>query len=166
MPQYTKNNPRAFTLIEVMVVIAIISILTGVVIASLGKGRVQRELETNAREFASVVREAQNYALTGKQIAGNTACAFYVRWSASAYALEYTYKNGSENCTATPTPIATRTHTLKYGVTFANQGIVAFALPWANTSAQQVNFQKLTSRHSVCVSDAGKISDQAGTICP
>lgn len=166
MTTITQKNLRGFTLIEVMVVMAIISIVSGMVIVSLTDSRVKRELETNAREFVGVVREAQNYALTGKQIGGNTACSFSVTWMApSTYNLKYT---PSGNCTATPT--STASYSLKNGVIFQNastSGSFNFALPHANFSGNtSVKFTKKGIWHTVCISSDGRISDKPGPSCP
>ena len=121
-----------FTLIEVMVVIAIVSILTGVVIASLGKGRVQRELQTNRDQVMTVIREAQNNALTGKRPSDRTPCSFSVEWGGTVYSLKYTYKDGNDNCTSSPTTIFS--YALKNGVQFGNSGSVSFSVPHARPS--------------------------------
>jgi prepilin-type N-terminal cleavage/methylation domain-containing protein len=161
-----KNNFRAFTLIEMLVVMAIVSIMTAVAIVSFGSGRIKKELETNAREFASAVREAQNYALTGRQAAGLTACAFSVTWTSSS-----TYKFGvtpSGSCGAVPASIVS--YSLKNGVTVSNFGTISFQLPWAivvSGGGSQVIFSKSSNTHSVCVSADGKITDQVGSSsCP
>jgi len=158
------KNGAGFTLVEVMVVVALMGIMAALSIVSLGSGRIERELEANAREFVAVVREAQNYALTGKQVEGNTACSFSVDWTAasSTYSVGYT---PSGNCGASPTSIAS--YALKNGVEFSNSGTVSFDLPWAKTGGGQANFSKSSSSktYSVCVGVDGKVSDQAGS-CP
>lgn len=162
-----KNNFRAFTLIEMLVVMAIVGIMTTVIVASLGSGRTKRELETNAREFASTVREAQSYALTGKQaIGGGSACAFSVTWMGSS-----TYKLGSTpsgSCGAIPTSIVS--YSLKNGVTLSNFGTISFKLPWAavvSGGGSKVIFSKSSNTHSVCINVEGKITDQVGSSsCP
>jgi prepilin-type N-terminal cleavage/methylation domain-containing protein len=162
-----EKNLRGFTLIEIIIVVAIISIMAGLIIVPLGTSRVKKELETNAREFVGVVREAQNYALTGKQIGGNTACAFYVIWTTpSTYSLKYT---PSGSCGATPTNIVS--YSLKNGVTFSTGGSFNFALPHATLSfssgSQATVFKKGTISHVVCTYADGHISDRPGsTTCP
>lgn len=162
-----KNNFRAFTLIEMLVVMAIVGIMTAVVVVSFGSGRTEKELETNAREFASAVREAQNYALTGKQaVEGGSACAFSVTWTDSS-----TYKLGSTpsgSCEATPTSLVN--YSLKNGVTMNNFGTISFKLPWAavvSGGGSQVIFSKSSGTYSVCINTEGKITDQVGSSsCP
>ncbi|MDP3957110.1 MAG: prepilin-type N-terminal cleavage/methylation domain-containing protein [bacterium] len=156
------KNGAGFTLIEVMVVVAIMGIMAVLSIVSLGNGRIQRDLEANAREFAGVVREAQNYALTGKQTGGGAVCAFSVTWTGSS-----TYELGSTasgDCGGSVTSLAN--YSLKNGVTLNNFGTISFALPWARTGGGQANFSKGSDTYSVCISADGKISDQIGAVCP
>jgi len=154
----------AFTLIEMVIVIAIVGIITLILIVSLGGGRIQREVETNAREFASVLKEAQNYALTGKQVGSGITCRFDVVWAGSSYHLDAVAKSGS-TCTGTPAPIAT--YTLKQGVSFQSPGSASFVLPWASTTAKMVRFTKSSLAYTVCLDSNGSIIDYAGSNdCP
>lgn len=163
------RNSAGFTLTEVMVVVAIIGIMSGVLLANSNSGRIKRQLEASAREFSGVIREAQNYALTGKQVvAGSTPCNFFVRWSGSDYSLWYTYKDGSGNCIG---PVSVANYSLKNGVAFgdSNDVSVSFQVPWAATSVpvspgyMDIPFSKSSSSHHVCIYANGKIADQPGT---
>jgi len=158
-----KKVARGFTLIEVVVVMAIISILTSIVITGItSTNRTQRELEINAREFEGILREAQNYALTGKQAntSGNT-CSFKVSWTAPS-----TYQLIAVACGTAPTEnkiIAT--YTLKNGVTFSSSTSVSFDLPWGKKSgATSLQFSKASRNYSVCISSEGKIETKSS--CP
>ncbi len=167
------KNSAGFTLIEVMVVMAIISIMAGIIISSLGNGRTVRELETNAREFASVVREAQNYALTGKTItasgipAGAVPCSFRVSWTGSDYSLIYIYKSSSSADCNSPSTYSIVTFPFKNGVTVSSGGPVDFRLPHAVvTGFTNVNFSKSSLSYTVCISAEGRITDHASGTCP
>jgi prepilin-type N-terminal cleavage/methylation domain-containing protein len=161
-----RKNSRAFTLIEVVIVLAIVGITTAVIIASLGNQRTKKELETNAREFASVLREAQNNALTGKQL--NTAtvtCRFDVSWNGVAYSHSAIVQNAGGTCTGASTVVAS--YSLKQGVSFSNAGTATFYLPWAFTpNALQVVFTKSGIFHTVCLGVSGTVTDVAGNVCP
>ncbi|MEF3692398.1 MAG: prepilin-type N-terminal cleavage/methylation domain-containing protein [Candidatus Moraniibacteriota bacterium] len=61
------KNKKGATLIEIVAVIAIIGIMTGATIVSFSKARTQAAVEGETEKLISVIREAQNYALTGKQ---------------------------------------------------------------------------------------------------
>lgn len=163
------RKPKGFTLIEVLIVVAIVAIASGILLAGSGNGRTNREVETAAREFAGVVREAQSYALSGKQVVADTIpCRSQVSWGGSSYTLTYWYKNGSGTCDQTS---VLATYTLKKGVTFSNSSSFYFTLPHAGLSFGSGNvsagFSKQSSSHIVCVyGPAGRIIDRAGTTCP
>ncbi len=64
---YTAKKTRAgFTLIEVMIVVAIIGITSATVFVSLSTSRSTRGLDRASREVLAALREAQNYALSGR----------------------------------------------------------------------------------------------------
>lgn len=77
-----EGSMSGFTLIEVVIVIAIVGISSGIILASMTSSqRVERETETAARKFAALVREAQNDALTGKQLVASTdPCYYQIGW--------------------------------------------------------------------------------------
>jgi prepilin-type N-terminal cleavage/methylation domain-containing protein len=186
-----KATLKAFTLIEMMVVIAIIGIVSALMLVNLNNGRVQRDLETSAKEFVSMVREAQNDALTGKQIVGSTtpcAQAFRVYWSVGSsadsgsagtgtYRLDYYEKNNSGDCS-----YAGRVgpKTFNNGVVFTGpQTSMAFGLPNADVydknlaalSAQSPNYisvvlMKQPYTHVVCIYSSGAVTDRDGSTCP
>jgi type II secretion system protein H len=167
--RYSKKNPNAFTLIEVMVVMAIMAIMAAIAMISLGSGHIKKDLETNAREFVGVVREAQNYALTGKQaVVGTDPCRFRIDWGGSTYALTYWYKNAAGNCNQT---FQMATYTLKNGVVFSNNNtnFLYFTLPHANSNFGAIKSATLTKRsnsHTVCIYEDGRMNDQPGISCP
>lgn len=167
MSQTQGRVVTGFTLIEMVIVLAIVGILTSMLAVSFGNGRTQREVETNAREFASVLKEAQNYALTGKQVGSGVTCQFSMTWSGSTYSLQAIARSGS-SCAGGATSIAT--YSLKQGVSFQGSGSVSFALPWATIgggTGQIATFGKAGIYHSVCLNTNGVIMDQAGSgACP
>jgi prepilin-type N-terminal cleavage/methylation domain-containing protein len=78
MHEKTKKQLSGFTLIELMISMAILSIMTTVTIVSMGGAKTKQEVEGAARQVAAALREAQNYALTGKNIgaSGDVPCQF------------------------------------------------------------------------------------------
>lgn len=177
MSKYKKKYPQAFTLIEVMVVVAIIGITTSIMLLSFSNAQIKRQLETNAREFVGALREAQNYALTGKQaVVGTKPCAFDVSWDDSAgvstYVLKYRYRdNVTSVCDQTFTMAS---HVLKNGVVFSSSGTYSFDLPHANITYNGASFsgiqtsidlRKQSFDHYVCVYSSGNILDSTDLWC-
>ena len=58
------NNNRAFTLIEMMVVVGIVIVITGLSFAGYKSGQSQYALQISAQELASNLRRAQSMALS------------------------------------------------------------------------------------------------------
>jgi len=87
MREKTKKNLSGFTLIELMISVAIISIMAGVTIVSLGGSKTKQEVEGATRQVVAVIREAQNNAVTGKNISGvstDRPCQFRVNAAGSS----------------------------------------------------------------------------------
>lgn len=169
MKKQIQNTLRAFTLIEIAVVVAIIGILSSLLFSGFSSGRSAKAVETNAREFVGIVREAQNYALTGKQlIAGTDPCGYVVDWSGASYTMTYKYKNAGGACSQSS--IVT-TYSLKGGASFSATGSLEFGLPHGvivglASGSRAVVFTKSGVTHVACVYFNGRMLDQAGSTCP
>lgn len=154
------KNQRGYTLIELLIVIAIITIGTSVTVFMVGNARVVREVDAGARELSGILREAQNYALTGRQLAGGSPCRYQVRWTngSGSYSLIYWYKDGSGNCTRQ----SATAYTLPSGVTFRNTSSASFLLPHASLeggASVTARLGKGSTLRNVCVSTSGLVSD-------
>ncbi|MBI2439215.1 MAG: prepilin-type N-terminal cleavage/methylation domain-containing protein [Candidatus Moranbacteria bacterium] len=176
------KTKKGVTMVEIMIVVAIISIVTTISISLLGNGRTLRELETNAREFAGVVREAQNYALTGKAVTGSgipataVPCFYVLSWSGSTYTLTHVYKNSvSVPCDIGGPSASVGVYTLKNGVTFNSASSFYFSLPHAklsfNSGSVAAPLGKGGFSHTVCVyatdSASVLVNDYPSTaVCP
>jgi len=165
-----KKNLQGLTLIELLIVFAIISIVSAIVLLNFSTNRSQKQVEMAAREVSGVFHEAQNYSLTGKQaVPGTSPCKFTVSWAASSYSIVYWYKDASGNCVLQSN---FRTYVLSNGVTFSNSNNLdtsGFTLPHAATlfgSTLAVNLVKSGYYRSVCVSTSGLISEVSGQSCP
>lgn len=167
---------KGFTLVELMIVMAIVGIMTAVTIVSLGDARDRKAAEGEARKFAAVVREVQNYALTGKQLsAGEVTCSVGMRTIALAtgattsYDIFYTYRSGADCNTSTAVIFAT--NTLLNEVEFSNATTAfSFSVPRAelNFSGPPKSFvlSKGSATYAVCVYPSGRIEDVSGSTCP
>ena len=74
--QKNNKNKRGFSFLEMVVIVAIISIMTSVMMVVTFKERDRKEIEAVGREVTAAIREAQNYALTGKQQGTGLPCSF------------------------------------------------------------------------------------------
>ena len=84
-PEYTVfcRDRKAFTLIEVMAVIAIIGILAIVSWSSLGSSKRNVQVDSACNQAAAMINKARGYALSGKVVSGKTPQNFSVTLSGS-----------------------------------------------------------------------------------
>jgi prepilin-type N-terminal cleavage/methylation domain-containing protein len=65
------QNQRGFSLIELLVSIAIFTILSGIVMFSFSDVRKHDELRESSEQLSSYLRQAQNLAMTGQKVNGS-----------------------------------------------------------------------------------------------
>ena len=171
------TKKRGFTLVELMVVMAMTAIMISVTIVSLSGSRDKKAVESEARKFAAVVREAQNYALTGKQFAsGRVTCSIGVDPIAGdpepdeSYRVAYAYRNGAD-CASGTSSGTVAMNTLSNGVKFSGSDVPAFnfAVPRGETglgSVLRIGLSKGSAIYSVCVYPTGRVEDVSGVSCP
>lgn len=155
-----KTNYRAFSLIELLVVVAIIGIMTSIVLVSTNSSKNRKDVETAAFFVSSIVREAQTRALTGKQHTANTTpCSYRITWGGSQITSAYIYKVGGGSCGSSST---INSVTLPSGVMFSGSGSVDFVLPHGSVaSAQVLTLQKGSVTQVVCIQTNGRIEPEA-----
>lgn len=165
---------QGFTLIEMVVVVAIIGITSALIITSLTSTRSSRETERAIHTLAATLREAQNYALTGRSTSVSQENCFYaVRFmSSSQYALVNYYRSGG-NCNSYNTISTT---TMPSGTTISGLGtfptIFAFSLPRAEVysatsgalaslgAAQLIGATKGGQTHYLCLYPGGRVEER------
>lgn len=123
------KKQKGFTLIELLMAMSMMAVMVAVVIVSLGSARTNRELDGEAGKVLSLLREAQNYALTGKSISGSDACdRFSTRVSGNEFQI-YHYDKSSGACVFVNTP-------LRYAV---GSGAALSATRWDGTASSALS---------------------------
>ncbi len=109
IPHTSYSSHRAFTILEILITLAIALILLGVSVTTLLNYRTSRELDTITDTIASKLEEARSNAMSGKN-GTNFGLAFststYIYWSGSSYfqgAVENTIYPISSNLSITST---------------------------------------------------------------
>lgn len=168
--QKTSKNFKAFTLIEALIVVAIIAIVTAIILVSYSNSRTAQQLESAAREVEAAVREAQSYALTGYQgVVATDPCRFEVAWSGSTYSVTYWYKDTNDNCNRS---LVLGSYAVRNGVAFTSGGSFYYTPPYATASfagtnaSQAVVLTQSSSWQVVCVYANGLINNRTGASCP
>ncbi|MFC1645011.1 Tfp pilus assembly protein FimT/FimU [Patescibacteria group bacterium] len=147
------QTKRGFTLLEVLVVTAIILIMTVSILATLNSNKLDRELESAGDQTYSAIREAQNYALTGKETA--PGCDVYsFSFSDDRYIISNKESDGTE--------CAFRTvGELKNSVQFAGSGSIDFSVPHGDVNVETVEsigLSKSGKTYNVCVYNVGAVT--------
>ncbi len=190
MTSNTYKMSRGFTLIEVMVSVAILALMAAVTIVSMNGGRNRQEVEASTRLVAATLREAQNNALSGKNItgtAGSRPCQFRVRTTGGTGTITHEQLNaGDVLCpnpgTATNGAWSGFSTDLLNGVTFSSSTEVYFDVPRGepknaagvlgvelNSATGPVDFSmtKGADTAHVCVYPLGRIEEASvGASCP
>jgi prepilin-type N-terminal cleavage/methylation domain-containing protein len=170
------KNLKAYTLIEALVVVAIIAIVTSIILVSYSNSRRTQQLEGAAREVEAAVREAQSYALTGYQgVVGTDPCRFEVAWSGTTYSVTYWYKSTSDDSCTGADPLVLGSYAVRNGVAFTSGGSFSYTPPYATASfdsndgvveSRVVPLTFSGSFQAVCVYDNGLINNRTGASCP
>ncbi|MCD6149636.1 prepilin-type N-terminal cleavage/methylation domain-containing protein [bacterium] len=154
---------KAVTFIELVIVVAIVGIMTSVLLVSTSGSRTDKALEAAAREVAAMIREAQNYALTGKD--AGAGCNSYV-FAYTDATNSYSVNNGCN---------INNSYTLKNGIVF-NSGVSGsfnFSAPYGACSVvlgapENIALSKSGKTIRVCVYSSGKVieTDIGAAGCP
>lgn len=122
----SRARMRGFSLLEIMVTVAIISVMTAVSLISLSNLKQKQQVAGDARNLASAIRSAQNFALTGRNIlgVGYIPCAFKVSASGSSFTLQ---QSNSTDCVN----FSGNSYSLSSGVSFSSDQEVRFYVPQA-----------------------------------
>lgn len=176
---------------EAMIVIAIIGIMTAATIVSMVESKKNKQLETDVRKIVAVVREAQNYALSGKQPHPSPvkkACGFGVIHGGSLgtekkYAIFYNFIDNSDDCADAPkgdtgNPAKTRMlSTFDLGGADRFGGVsdnhvyfeIPRAVPYVDGESVSIGKFQITNDgvefFNICISESGMITESGTTAC-
>lgn len=86
-----RHAQSGYTLIEMLLVVSIMGLVSGLVFADYHRAGRQGALVMGARQLAAHVRQMENFALNGKEdrCTGSTACSWGVHLSSSGAAAAY-----------------------------------------------------------------------------
>jgi len=150
-------NKKGFSFIELLTVITIIAIMT--IATSIFMSSGLRAVETAAREVSSVVREAQNYALTGKNTGAEDGCTMYI-FSWEELSTNYKIDGLGAGCKI-------HDYSLKNGAEFTNGGSFIFEVPFSfvegdfsDDGSAEINLRKGRDCFHVKVFSSGIVSEE------
>lgn len=177
---------KAFSFIEVMVIVAIIAIMSAVGLASLQSAKSVSRLKTAQREVAATIKLAQSYALQGKMQNGVTPCGYGFRFTdATNYEIFYNTVGNYSDCEdrngqangrrwfngAPNLSVSAETYALKNGVSLnsdINSTEMYFTVPHGNIydrtgspypAAQTFQFSFLGSDKTITINPGGFVTE-------
>lgn len=157
-------NVRGFTLIEVLIVVAIIGIVSAMILVTFSGQRQTRNTERAAREVMAALREAQNYALSGR--------AGVISENNTYYGVTFTV-GAAYSVVSSSGTIAS--YSLKNGIVASAASSVRFMLPRgevyiggaALSGSHRITLVNGASSRYICVYSTGRIIDNGSTAaCP
>ncbi|MFA6974148.1 MAG: type II secretion system protein [Parcubacteria group bacterium] len=152
-----KKYNSAFTLVELLVVIAFIGIMTSVALVSFQSSKDKKIVETEARKVAATIREAQNYALTGKGISVSCGTINFC-YNNSA---QYSINGGREAASCT-----VEYYKLGNGANFTNTACFTFSAPWGNVSASaNIGVKRGSYCSTITVTSSGNVTEGSAVGC-
>lgn len=187
------KNRKGFSLAELLVVMAIISIMTVAVLISYANSRKLNAINVSGRNFAAIVRELQNNALNGKQsVSGIVVCGygFHISGSAPFYTYDLYYNSyvpaPNTDCNSVGKGFGNPTHVYSAGNSFGNNVTISaatgayFTLPggaiYSDTysasgtplsSPFQINLSLSSLNYPICLYAGGRVEEPGiGKSCP
>lgn len=155
---------KGFNLIEVVIIVAIITVMLSVLFANLGNNDETKKIDAAVREVEATIRLAQNYALSGKDAAGGCSYRFFHERDDITPSNATGY--GIDGCN-------TINYKLEGGVYFHNDGNldddIEFTIPNGDTVGNlrivlNVLSGGSTISRTICVNDGGAMSILEGNV--
>jgi prepilin-type N-terminal cleavage/methylation domain-containing protein len=157
---------RAFSLVELLVVMAIIGTLSAILLTSLGGSKSLKDIEGASSLVATLLRETQTAALSGKQeVADTTPCLYRLNYGGAVVLRYYFWKDSAGNCSNST---VVQMITLPSEVIISNSGTVDFVPPHARlTQDFNLSFSKSGYQGVLCLYSNGRIETRSNTTtCP
>jgi prepilin-type N-terminal cleavage/methylation domain-containing protein len=155
---------KGFSLVEIIIVIALMAVMTAVLFASQVGDKTQEDVATSARQVAAQLRALQNEALNGKQIGEISACYFKFETAGNETGYTISY-NDCSNSLIDGSSQWIELGSGRQNVFISSAVNMYFSAPWGQVSTAS-SLIILTSKNdsskqaSVCVCNSGNIFDQ------
>ena len=162
------KTKQGFSLAELLVVVAIIIIMTGVMFASMSGNKSQKDAENAARQVASQLRQLQNEAINGKQINDKIVCYFDFNYFSADKGYKIAYRDCPDGEEAVETSPIIKLNSGKGNVSIdiTDTTDIYFEAPHGIYSGPlQITFTSNDKRAYVCVCSSGNIFDTKESSC-
>ena len=151
-----------FSLIELLIVIAIVGVMTSVFLVSFISSRDARAVRSIAREVSAAVRMAQSYALAGRYTdEQKIPCRFIFTPRGNRYDVRYVYHRPRQSCSLANMEVIL-TKSIRNGVRVTG-GEVAFTVPHAALSgggSATITISRGDAQQRICINAVGRITEQ------
>lgn len=158
-----KIRKNGFTLIELMIIVAIIGIMTTVGFVSLKSGQNQAKLKATQTEIVALVKLAQSYALQGKKQGAVVPEYYGVKFSVDGSG--YVFCSSSDSMDASCNN-SIETHQFSDGVSMdlGRGSLVWFDVPFGNCRLSSVGSLQLQlilddAEKNIIISPGGSITE-------
>lgn len=155
---------KGFSLTEILVSIAIISILSGIGIQAFVASRQRARLEEDVAKVVQALRKAQNAALAPSRsetgiATGSTLCAIGVKItsSTSARTIQPIYQTGTTSCSGENNYGTTATELNYASIDPLSDSVIVFETPFALTSEKIVKLKLDDLEKTITVTNSGLI---------
>lgn len=137
--KYSRNSlsQKAFTLLELLVVVGVTVVLTAIVTANFASLRTNQRVTNAANDIVSRMREIQNSVLAGKILSGGAPPRAYVitfTAPASTYLIQYNVGTSTTTLETVTLPQNLQVSRLLAGGSGKSSVVVRFESPFANLS--------------------------------
>lgn len=153
------KNKSGYSLVELLIVIAIIAVMTGAVFVSMSSNSAKRDVDVASRQIAAQLRDIQNEVVSGKLAANTLPTQEFMLTSANFGTYSVQYYNGASQLQILPFSLATK-------VVFEDAYQVGFLPPAGRSTGISTiiihSTKDPTKKATICVNAAGKVEEKSG----